>query len=189
MAAAMMCPAHGPVTGQACIPGCFEALQPYVATPVGPAATCPAPGCGMPLPCPLHAGSPPDAVQREVTAYRAASGAPSGAAALSGQTAVGGVLEFPWGAVAIPPAGLTIGRDFGAECGPQIDTYDNVSRAHARISLEDGQLFVEDVHSTNGTTVNGVVTVPGRPHALGDGDVLGFGNRLRASVRIRMAQA
>lgn len=180
MAARMMCPAHGPVEGQSCIPGCLEPLQPFVTPPAAFSATCEAAGCGMSLPCPLHAAGAPDAGHRELAAYLAAPRP----AASPGAPVGGGALEFPWGTVAIPAGGLTVGRDFGGVCGTQIDTFDNVSRKHARIVLEDGQLSIEDLDSTNGTTINGIATTPGHRQLLCHNDVIDFGNRLRATVTV-----
>lgn len=186
MAAAMMCPAHGPVAGHACIPGCMEPLQPYISTPTEPAATCCAAGCDMLLPCPLHPAGTPDVGHREAVAYRAAAGIPSRQQTPQGDTG-NPALEFPWGTVLVTPGGLIVGRDFADGCGDQIDTFDNVSRRHARISLEGGRLFVEDLESTNGTTVNGTPVRPDQRAPLADGDVLGFGNRLRVTVCARGA--
>lgn len=46
-----------------------------------------------------------------------------------------------------------------------------VSRRHARITYRDGQYFLEDLGSTNGTFVNrGKRLPPGRPQPLQDGD-------------------
>lgn len=46
-----------------------------------------------------------------------------------------------------------------------------VSRRHARITLREGQYFVEDLGSTNGTFVNrGKRLMPGVRHELKDGD-------------------
>ncbi len=46
-----------------------------------------------------------------------------------------------------------------------------VSRRHARIALRDGQYFVEDLGSTNGTFVNrGKRLAPGARQVLNDGD-------------------
>ncbi len=46
-----------------------------------------------------------------------------------------------------------------------------VSRRHARISLRDGQYFLEDLGSTNGTFVNrGKRLLPGYRQPLNDGD-------------------
>ncbi len=46
-----------------------------------------------------------------------------------------------------------------------------VSRRHARITLSEGQYFLEDQGSTNGTFVNrGKRLLPGQRHPLNDGD-------------------
>lgn len=179
MAPTMMCRAHGPVTGQTCKPGCMEPLQPYVAPPEPAAETCSVAGCDMPVPCPLHPADTVDAGEREVLAYQARQ------VSVTPEVVSGANIEFPWGAVEVPPEGLTIGRDFGHECGPEIDTFDNVSRLHARISIVEGQLFVEDLGSTNGTTINGRTSPPELRQQLADGDALGFGNRLRATVSVK----
>lgn len=181
MAATMMCPAHGPVDGEYCaIPGCFEVLRPHVEGSA-PTSACPAPGCGMELPCPLHAevSANDDGVARAAAAHLAVGAAvrrPRSTAAIEVS------LEFPWGAVAVPAGGLVVGRDHPQMCGRQIDTYDNVSRQHARITIQAGSVFVEDLDSTNGTTVNGIRITPRHPTPVAAGDVLGFGNRLRVSV-------
>ena len=55
-----------------------------------------------------------------------------------------------------------------------LDTDDpeaKVSRRHARITLHNGQYFLEDLGSTNGTFINrGKRLVPGQRQALCDGD-------------------
>jgi phosphoserine phosphatase RsbU/P len=55
------------------------------------------------------------------------------------------------------------------ECDVVLDAA-SVSRQHAQIIKEDGKFFVEDLHSRNGTYVNGELIV-GR-HMLNDGDRL-----------------
>jgi pSer/pThr/pTyr-binding forkhead associated (FHA) protein len=50
-----------------------------------------------------------------------------------------------------------------------------VSRRHARLFFNSGQLFVEDLQSTNLTRVNGEPLKPGEPHALRSGDELRLG--------------
>jgi pSer/pThr/pTyr-binding forkhead associated (FHA) protein len=66
-------------------------------------------------------------------------------------------------------ASVLIGRT--SEC--DVILYDTgVSRRHARIFLEDGQFYVEDVGSSNGTQVNGEL-VKRRP--LKDGDSIALG--------------
>jgi hypothetical protein len=70
-----------------------------------------------------------------------------------------------------------IGRwdaDGGVFPDVDLDTDDpeaKVSRRHARITLSNGQYFLEDLGSTNGTFINrGKRLPPGQRHALCDGD-------------------
>ncbi len=55
-----------------------------------------------------------------------------------------------------------------------LDSHDpeaKVSRKHARIIFKDGQYFLEDLGSTNGTFVNrGRRLIPGSPHLIKDDD-------------------
>lgn len=70
-----------------------------------------------------------------------------------------------------PGAELTLGR--AAESGVVIDD-ESVSRAHARLSYQGGQYFVEDLGSRNGTWVNGSgITAP---TLLRHGDLLRLGS-------------
>ena len=62
---------------------------------------------------------------------------------------------------------LTVGR--GAESEVRLEAR-NVSRCHARLTVENGTAFVEDLGSRNGTLLNGQL-VRGR-RKLRDGDVL-----------------
>lgn len=66
---------------------------------------------------------------------------------------------------------ITVGRAAGCQV-PVDDTY--VSQLHARVFMRDGQLFVEDLGSTNGTYLNRV-KVAG-PMAMQKGDRLQVGN-------------
>ncbi len=51
-----------------------------------------------------------------------------------------------------------------------------VSRRHARITFRDGQYFLEDLGSTNGTFINrGKRLLPGHPQPLQDGDEIILG--------------
>ncbi|GMV37346.1 MAG: hypothetical protein AMXMBFR61_18540 [Fimbriimonadales bacterium] len=73
-------------------------------------------------------------------------------------------------------AEAVLGRDPGCELSLAEDS--SVSRRHAKVSLEGGVLWVEDLGSTNGTYVNGV-KVEGRTK-VSHGDALQFGeSRLR----------
>ena len=77
----------------------------------------------------------------------------------------GNLLDMPLGE-------LTVGRDSG--CWLSI-TYDaSVSRAHARFNVTTDRIWLEDVGSANGTTVNGVMLMA--PREMVDGDQIGFGN-------------
>ena len=87
-----------------------------------------------------------------------------------------GAVERPSGFILITaertiplPVGETIiGRT--PECRVQI-IGPSVSRRHARITLSNGQYFVEDLGSTNGTFINrGKRLPPGQRQALCDGD-------------------
>jgi len=113
-----------------------------------------------------------------VDAFLAASTPAPGAAPEAGAPH----LRFPWGAIPLTATGLTIGRDFPEHCGAEIEEFSNVSRRHAQIRHRDGRLFVEDQASTNGTTVNGRPIAPYQPQQVVDGDVIGFGSRLRVVV-------
>jgi pSer/pThr/pTyr-binding forkhead associated (FHA) protein len=53
--------------------------------------------------------------------------------------------------VQIPEEGLLIGRNFG--CDLQLED-EFVSARHSRIYFENGNVFIEDLGSTNGTFVN-----------------------------------
>jgi pSer/pThr/pTyr-binding forkhead associated (FHA) protein len=66
---------------------------------------------------------------------------------------------------------ITVGRAAGCQVTVD-DTY--VSQLHARVFTRDGQLFVEDLGSTNGTYLNRV-KVAG-PMVMQKGDRLQVGN-------------
>ncbi len=50
-----------------------------------------------------------------------------------------------------------------------------VSRRHARLVRAEGQTFLEDLGSRNGSYVNKVRVEEGKLHSLKDGDQIGFG--------------
>jgi ribosomal protein L40E len=89
-------------------------------------------------------------------------------------------LAFPAGEVKIAVGErVVLGRDAGqSPTAATFTQYDNVSRRHATVSLDDGQPRVRDEGSTNGTYVNGERIPPGVEVPLREGDSL----RLAADV-------
>jgi pSer/pThr/pTyr-binding forkhead associated (FHA) protein len=96
--------------------------------------------------------------------------------------------------VALPlPAGKTevlVGReDPVSNVFPEIDLTDHggdeggVSRRHARIVVQGGQFMIEDLESTNYTTVNQKRLTPRQLYPLNDGDEIQFG-RVKLSFYI-----
>jgi pSer/pThr/pTyr-binding forkhead associated (FHA) protein len=79
---------------------------------------------------------------------------------------------------------LTVGRDPGNDI---VIGHPEVSRQHTRIVRQGDQVVVEDMGSTNGTFVNGVLLKG--PHALTDGDVLGLGDAVTLVYRAVEASA
>ncbi|MBI2762877.1 MAG: DUF3662 domain-containing protein [Chloroflexi bacterium] len=75
-------------------------------------------------------------------------------------------------------APLTIGR--ASDNGLALED-DRVSRHHARMQGRAGLMVLTDLHSTNGTRVNGI---PAREVAVGDGDVIEIGDCLLTVVSI-----
>lgn len=61
---------------------------------------------------------------------------------------------------------LTVGRAPGCQIPLSADTF--VSQHHARVFRTDGQLFVEDLGSTNGTYLNGERVTAAMPMRRGD---------------------
>jgi hypothetical protein len=75
--------------------------------------------------------------------------------------------------VELPQSTISIGRDPGNHVmveDPQ------VSRQHARLVPQGGLMVLEDLGSTNGTTVNGLRIVA--PHTLAHGDEIGLGDNV-----------
>jgi predicted component of type VI protein secretion system len=75
--------------------------------------------------------------------------------------------------------GLVVGRH-PALCDRTIDDI-TVSHRHCRFSVRDGQLFVEDLNSLNGTLVDGADIPPFEPTPVREGQTLTLG---RLSVTI-----
>ena len=89
-------------------------------------------------------------------------------------------LKIP-GVSLVEQNGAVVGRS-PAEAAFIIN-HEQVSRRHFRLLLVSGQVMIEDLGSTNGTSVNGIPLDPGAPQPLGDGSRLQTGN-LALTVRI-----
>jgi|GEM_PF-1771071 pSer/pThr/pTyr-binding forkhead associated (FHA) protein len=79
---------------------------------------------------------------------------------------------------------MLIGRpDSLTDANPDIviEWDDAISRRHARVYREDGEQFIEDLGSTNGTKVNGITLAPYSPHLLMDGDLIHMGSKTEIS--------
>ena len=96
---------------------------------------------------------------------------------------LGGVLRiaFPTGNVDVPAGtSVILGRDPAQSLvAAAFGQYDNVSRRHATVMVDDGgRATIRDEGSTNGTFVNGERVLPGNEVRLVDGDQI----RLAADV-------
>ena len=91
--------------------------------------------------------------------------------------------------IALKIPGVSLVEDAGAVVGRSpseaafIINHEQVSRRHFRLLLVSGQVMIEDLGSTNGTSVNGIPLDPGAPQPLDDGSRLQTGN-LALTVRI-----
>ncbi len=99
-----------------------------------------------------------------------------------------GLVEFGEGnkqqrSILLPERDLTVGR--AAEADISIPS-GSVSKSHARVTFEQGQMVVEDLGSTNGTYLNGA-----RIHSsvVADGDLLQFANAIFKVGRVRSASS
>jgi pSer/pThr/pTyr-binding forkhead associated (FHA) protein len=79
---------------------------------------------------------------------------------------------------------LYIGRSEQGFTSLPPDVTAKLSRRHARVFEEDGQAYLTDLDSSNGTSVNGKALAGGRPRLLHDGDVIEFATTLSYSVQI-----
>ena len=77
---------------------------------------------------------------------------------------------------------ITIGRDI--QCDISI-IESSVSRRHARLFLKDDQVYIEDLGSTNGTTVDGIAVT--EPQLLDIGKVVGIGQNIEFELNESVA--
>src|SRR5882672_7945614 len=93
-----------------------------------------------------------------------------------GHDSAGGkhAFEVALGKLMTQPLGMVIGRS--ADQCELVVAHATVSRRHARLSVADEALQVEDLGSTNGTAVNGAAVVAGTPAVLQAGSRLRVGD-------------
>lgn len=101
-------------------------------------------------------------------------------------------LDGPWYQPLEISASLLFGRE--AELPPEIKAsletkYDNVSRRHAQLHVEQGVLWVVDLGSSNGTFVNDVRLTSHVPVQLPHDAKLRFAADLTVTVRIEKADS
>jgi pSer/pThr/pTyr-binding forkhead associated (FHA) protein len=87
------------------------------------------------------------------------------------------------GDICIEDSLFAIGRTEPPFASYRPDIVAGLSRRHARIFSEDGAVYVADLDSKNGTTVNDV-NVREKPGSLRDGDEICFGAELSYRVRL-----
>ena len=159
-----------------------QAAQTPAAQPTAPSAPVsysqPAPQSYTPPPQPAY--TPPAYTPPQPSAPARSALAPARLIAVTTGASVG----LPAAAQAI------IGRaDPVSQFRPDLDLTafgaleQGVGRRHARLFIQDGQIQIEDLESTNGTLVNGQRLSAHRPQALRDGDQIQLG---RMVLRIQL---
>lgn len=84
-------------------------------------------------------------------------------------------FDLDIGALMKQSQSVTIGRD-SDQCDVVL-LHASVSRCHARLSVgSDNHLRIEDVGSTNGTSIDGAPIAPGLPKLLPPGSTLRLGD-------------
>ncbi len=82
-------------------------------------------------------------------------------------------LKIP-GAALVEQAGAVVGRSPAASTF--VINHEQISRQHFRLSLVAQQIMIEDLGSTNGTSVDGVPLEPGQQRPVRTGSRLGLGD-------------
>ncbi len=101
-------------------------------------------------------------------------------------------ITWPWDMATVHFQKLRIGRqppapDFLIKKLSE-NGYDNISRNHADIFMQDGELIIEDLGSTNGTFVDGERIEKGARRKLGAGAVLRIASNFVCKVTRLEAQ-
>jgi hypothetical protein len=101
---------------------------------------------------------------------------------LEGEDAAGHPIRLGFGETELVRAylGIVVGRH-PALC-ERVLSDETISRRHFRIGLADGEPFIEDLNSLNGTRIDGVDLPPFRPSPVTPGQTLSCG-RIRLKLR------
>lgn len=100
---------------------------------------------------------------------------------LEGRDTEGRVVVVKVGAELLGlPEGVVVGRSPGRV--DAVIEHQEASRRHFRLTVDDGTLFIADLHSTNGTYVNGKEVGADEPVPLANGDEIRVGAAIRLNV-------
>jgi pSer/pThr/pTyr-binding forkhead associated (FHA) protein len=144
------------------------------APPQPPAPATPAPGATQPAPTQPQATTPSATVSGETAVLPATT---------KETELMVAALELPDGKIVpITSPRQVFGRaDFEPYISPELLKY--ISRKHFAISLEPGGFFIEDLGSTNGTSVNGVDIRGKGKVPIKPGDVIEVGGVIKLKFR------
>lgn len=79
---------------------------------------------------------------------------------------------------------LIMGR--APTCDVQLSNYDTVSRTHVKVFYQDGHFVIDDLNSTNGTSVNGYSLGGAPARILRDGDTVQIANESQLMLEVRI---
>jgi hypothetical protein len=101
---------------------------------------------------------------------------------LEGEDAAGQSIRLGFGETELVRAylGIVVGRH-PALC-ERVLSDETISRRHFRVGLAEGEPFIEDLNSLNGTRVDGADLPPFRPSPLAPGQTVSCG-RIRLTLR------
>lgn len=165
-------PLHGvPLTEPRVPPPAAAGPETVLPSPSGAGAACPDPSC-------THVN--PAGAERCGMCHGPLTALPSRPATL--------LLQWPWGTQPLSePLGL--GRDPAFSIlAKRLDAYPNLSRRHALLRLDQGQAWIEDLGSTNGTYLDGTRLPPRQPQRLTPPARLRFGMTDALELTLTLAE-
>lgn len=92
------------------------------------------------------------------------------------------MLSWPWGKESLSK-NMIIGRDRSfSSLAPQLTPYKDISRIHAQIRLMNGEFYLYDLYSTNGTFVEDKRISADEPVRLQKGAQVRFARDLKVTI-------